>query len=94
MTSLSASTKRNAAALSVARKNQKSTSSVGANGFGKKKKKVLLPQDLLSPQYILSKVFRKDGPPLGVEFDSLPFQAFHCKGILLEACNLVAVVVI
>ncbi|PPD94672.1 hypothetical protein GOBAR_DD08323 [Gossypium barbadense] len=80
MTSLSASTKRNAAAISVARKNQKSASSVGANGFGKKKKKMPLPQDFLSPQYILSKVFRKDGPPLGVEFDSLPSQTFHCKG--------------
>ncbi|KAH1081630.1 hypothetical protein J1N35_021391 [Gossypium stocksii] len=80
MTSLSASTKRNAAAISVARKNQKSTSTVRANGFGKKKKKMLLPQDFLSPQYILSKIFRKDGPPLGVEFDSLPSQAFHCKG--------------
>ncbi|XP_021300642.1 homeobox-DDT domain protein RLT3 isoform X1 [Herrania umbratica] len=46
-----------------------------------RKKKMLLPQDLLSTQYILKKVFRKDGPPLGVEFDSLPSQAFcHCKG--------------
>ncbi|KAK2988514.1 hypothetical protein RJ640_026742, partial [Escallonia rubra] len=27
---------------------------------------------LLSPDYILSKIFRKDGPPLGVEFDSPP----------------------
>ncbi|XWS31134.1 hypothetical protein CRYUN_Cryun23aG0051500 [Craigia yunnanensis] len=59
----------------------KGTSLVGENRFGKKKKKMLLPQDLLSPQYILKKVFRKDGPPLGVEFDTLPFQAFcHCKG--------------
>ncbi|XP_022758848.1 homeobox-DDT domain protein RLT3-like isoform X2 [Durio zibethinus] len=50
------------------------------NRFGKKKKKILLPQDLLSPQYILKKVFRKDGPPLGVEFDSLPSRSFfHCK---------------
>ena len=67
----------------------KSRSLVSENRFGKKKKKMLLPQDLLSPQYILKKVFRKDGPPLGVEFDTLPSQAFcHCKGILLEACSL------
>lgn len=59
----------------------------------KRKKKMLLLQDLSSPQYILKKVFRKDGPPLGVEFDSLPSQAFcHCKGILLESCSLVALI--
>ncbi|XP_010542047.1 PREDICTED: homeobox-DDT domain protein RLT3-like [Tarenaya hassleriana] len=29
-------------------------------------------QKLLAPQYILAKIFRKDGPPLGVGFDSLP----------------------
>ncbi|XVF31979.1 hypothetical protein REPUB_Repub17cG0042100 [Reevesia pubescens] len=59
----------------------KSTSLVSENRFGKKKKKMLLSQDFLSPQYILKKVFRKDGPPLGVEFDSLPSQAFcRCKG--------------
>lgn len=41
---------------------------------------MLLPRDLLYPQFILKKVFRKDGPPLGVEFYSLPSQAFcHCK---------------
>lgn len=40
-------------------------------------------QDLFTPDYILSKVFRKDGPPLGVEFDSLPSGSFsQCKGIL------------
>ncbi|KAJ0657502.1 hypothetical protein HanLR1_Chr14g0547571 [Helianthus annuus] len=33
--------------------------------------------DLLPAQYILSKVFRKDGPPLGVEFDDLPSHAFR-----------------
>ncbi|KAG9457294.1 hypothetical protein H6P81_001802 [Aristolochia fimbriata] len=35
-------------------------------------------QDILSPDYILKKVFRKDGPPLGVEFDSLPAGTFGC----------------
>lgn len=35
-------------------------------------------QDMLhSPDYILKKVFRKDGPPLGVEFDSLPSTTFQ-----------------
>lgn len=38
-------------------------------------------QELLTPDYILKKVFRKDGPPLGVEFDSLPSRAlFHSTG--------------
>ncbi|XP_020249800.1 homeobox-DDT domain protein RLT3-like isoform X2 [Asparagus officinalis] len=31
---------------------------------------------LFSKEYILKKVFRKDGPPLGVEFDSLPASSF------------------
>ncbi|KAL4363236.1 hypothetical protein GQ457_04G025600 [Hibiscus cannabinus] len=77
----SASTKRNATGIFVTSENHKSTSSVGVNGFSKNKKKMLLPQDLLPAQYILKKVFRKDGPPLGVGFDSLPSQAFSlCKG--------------
>ena len=39
-------------------------------------------QDLLTPDYILKRVFRKDGPALGVEFDSLPSgELFLCKGI-------------
>jgi len=41
----------------------------------KRKKKLTLLQDLVTPGYILAKVFRKDGPPLGVEFDSLPSKA-------------------
>ncbi|KAM2993564.1 hypothetical protein FF2_045649 [Malus domestica] len=32
-------------------------------------------QELLTPDNILKKVFRKDGPPLGVEFDPLPSGA-------------------
>ncbi|XP_039045374.1 homeobox-DDT domain protein RLT3-like isoform X2 [Hibiscus syriacus] len=77
----SASIKWNVSGIFSASENHKSTSSVGANCFSKKKKKMLLPQDLLPALYVLKKVFRKDGPPLGVEFDSLPSQAFfHCKG--------------
>lgn len=40
-------------------------------------------EDFFTLDYILRKVFRKDGPPLGVEFDALPSGAFssHCKGI-------------
>ncbi|KAK1282044.1 hypothetical protein QJS10_CPB22g00982 [Acorus calamus] len=40
------------------------------------KKKLVRLQDLVSPEYILKKVFRKDGPPLGVEYDTLPDGAF------------------
>lgn len=35
-------------------------------------KKIYHPQVLVSKDYILKRVFRKDGPPLGEEFDSLP----------------------
>uniref|UniRef100_A0A5B6YSH3 DDT domain-containing protein n=1 Tax=Davidia involucrata TaxID=16924 RepID=A0A5B6YSH3_DAVIN len=46
----------------------------------KKRKKKKLNDALLRPDYILKKVFRKDGPPLAVEFDSLPSQAFlYCN---------------
>ncbi|KAL6989131.1 hypothetical protein U1Q18_014883 [Sarracenia purpurea var. burkii] len=49
---------------------------------GKKKElkshRLRLHDVLLSSDHILKKVFRKDGPPLGVEFDSLPSQAFRC----------------
>ena len=46
-----------------------------------KRKKLVLIQDLLTSDYILGKIFRKDGPPLGLEFDSLPTRAFHgCEG--------------
>ena len=34
------------------------------------------PQVLFSKDYILKGVFRKDGPPLGVEFDYLPNTSF------------------
>ncbi|XP_043804783.1 homeobox-DDT domain protein RLT3 isoform X2 [Manihot esculenta] len=43
----------------------------------KRKKKSILIQDFLTPDYILRKIFRKDGPPLGVAFDSLPSRALH-----------------
>lgn len=35
------------------------------------------PQVLFSKEYIIRKVFRKDGPPLGIEFDPLPSNAFR-----------------
>uniref|UniRef100_A0A2N9IPY1 Homeobox domain-containing protein n=1 Tax=Fagus sylvatica TaxID=28930 RepID=A0A2N9IPY1_FAGSY len=38
----------------------------------RKIKPILLLQNFFTPDYILKKVFRKDGPPLGVQFDSLP----------------------
>ncbi|KVI06242.1 DDT domain-containing protein [Cynara cardunculus var. scolymus] len=49
-----------------------------------------LQDDLLSPDFILRKVFRKDGPPLGVEFDNLPSHAFrfcNVKGISHRPCQ-------
>ncbi|KAA8534625.1 hypothetical protein F0562_032116 [Nyssa sinensis] len=50
------------------------------NAITQKRKKKILNDALLSPDYILKKVFRKDSPPLGVEFDSLPSQAFlYCN---------------
>lgn len=35
-----------------------------------------LQEVLYSRDYILAKIFRKDGPPLGEEFNSLPENAF------------------
>lgn len=55
--------------------------SMVANGKRKRRELALLQDFLRSPEDILKKIFRKDGPPLGVEFDSLPSRAFrHCKG--------------
>ncbi|XP_022144421.1 homeobox-DDT domain protein RLT3 isoform X2 [Momordica charantia] len=47
----------------------------------KRKKKLDAIQGLHSPDYILTKVLHKDGPPLGADFDCLPSGAFlQCKG--------------
>ncbi|KAL0299169.1 UNVERIFIED_CONTAM: Homeobox-DDT domain protein RLT3 [Sesamum radiatum] len=40
--------------------------------------KLRLQEVLYSPEYIFTKFFRKDGPPLGDHFDSLPSNAFSC----------------
>ena len=50
----------------------------------KRKRKPILLQHLLTSDYILKKVFRKEGPPLGVEFDSLPSRAFCCHTGILQ----------
>ncbi|ONK57366.1 uncharacterized protein A4U43_C10F19350 [Asparagus officinalis] len=42
--------------------------------IGQKNRQVCL-QSLFSKDYILKRIFRKDGPPLGVEFDSLPSRS-------------------
>ncbi|KAJ4973305.1 hypothetical protein NE237_006479 [Protea cynaroides] len=42
-------------------------------------KKVYCLQDMLPPDYILKKIFRKDGPPLGVAFDTPPPDAYICQ---------------
>ncbi|KAI3721692.1 hypothetical protein L2E82_32709 [Cichorium intybus] len=75
---------------------------VAANSNVRKKRKqpqqlnsksgLRLVDELLPPDYILRKVFRKDGPPLGVEFDNLPSHAFRfCNvkdsGISHRACQ-------
>lgn len=53
------------------------------NDSGAVERERLLNEDLLTADYLLKKVFRKDGPPLGVEFDSLPSRSFcHCTGML------------
>ncbi|XP_062106724.1 uncharacterized protein LOC133818052 [Humulus lupulus] len=52
--------------------------------------KNIISQDLFTLDYILNTIFRKDGPPLGVEFDSLPSgKLFHCKDpeILYSSCK-------
>lgn len=40
-----------------------------------------LQEIMFSPEHIIEKIFRKDGPPLGDEFDSLSSRAFQrCEG--------------
>ncbi|KAG0453730.1 hypothetical protein HPP92_025034 [Vanilla planifolia] len=56
-------------------KRRQRKSSSGGTSCGEKNLLVRL-QPLVSKEYILSRVFRKDGPPLGVEFDPLPRNAF------------------
>lgn len=51
------------------------------NKSNQKKRKLSYIQDILPPDYLLEKVFRKDGPPLGVEFDSLPLGAFSHSAV-------------
>ncbi|CAL5343098.1 unnamed protein product [Camellia sinensis] len=71
--------------MSGRRKNHGSPAMAAKRGIVKKNElkthhRLRLHDALLSPDSILKKVFRKDGPPLGDEFDSLPSQAFqHCK---------------
>ncbi|CAN0927277.1 Homeobox-DDT domain protein RLT3 [Linum grandiflorum] len=56
-------------------KSSSSLSSEVENGISERS--VARVQKLLPSEYILSKVFRKDGPALGVEFDSVPSRGFH-----------------
>lgn len=50
------------------------------------KDQVLL-QILLSKDYILKKIFRKDGPTLGMEFDAPPGNAFCYHTGMLMLCS-------
>ena len=66
------------------------------NSKGRKKElrthRLRLHDVFLSTGFILKKVFRKDGPPLGVEFDSLSSLAFlHSKKGMLQGKWLVLV---
>ncbi|XXG87620.1 hypothetical protein AAC387_Pa11g2264 [Persea americana] len=64
----------------IAKSRHMKNPSVGIKNSNQKKHLFGL-QDLFTPEYILKKVFRKDGPPLGVEFDPLPAGAFRsCSG--------------
>ena len=71
---------RNGVGVSVTRVAKRSDSSrntrAAASGLRCKKKDMTVSvQRLRNPDYLLKKVFRKDGPPLGVEFDGLPSRA-------------------
>lgn len=50
-----------------------------------------LQEVLYTPEVIFAKIFRKDGPPLGDEFDPLPSNAFpggkNWKGVLVFLRN-------
>lgn len=59
-------------------KKKKNLSSLEPGEHGSCTRKPGLVQDMLySPDYIFMKIFRKDGPPLGVEFDPLPDTVFQ-----------------
>lgn len=74
--------KKNCSTLNAKTRHMKNSSVGMKNSY--QKKHLFCLQELLTPEYILKKVFRKDGPPLGVEFDPLPARAFgKCLGLLL-----------
>lgn len=54
--------------LSVLKRGNRLGVALAARKIGEKKK----IQNLFTPDHVLSKIFRKDGPLLGVEFDSFP----------------------
>ncbi|XP_071723804.1 homeobox-DDT domain protein RLT3 [Rutidosis leptorrhynchoides] len=75
MSKLLAANRKTCATPSSLRLKQKAENRIAKN------KQRGVPQELLAPDYILKKIFRKDGPPLGVEFDSLPSKGFsYFKG--------------
>ncbi|KNA24735.1 hypothetical protein SOVF_013180 isoform A [Spinacia oleracea] len=69
-------------------KKKKNLSSLEPGEHGSCTRKPGLVQDMLySPDYIFMKIFRKDGPPLGVEFDPLPDTVFQgSNGIAGSRC--------
>ncbi|KAH9619695.1 hypothetical protein KSS87_015764 [Heliosperma pusillum] len=44
----------------------------------------IVQDKLYPPDYIFKKIFRKDGPPLGTEFDSLPTSAFQGRNAVTD----------
>ncbi|XP_074310713.1 homeobox-DDT domain protein RLT3 isoform X2 [Silene latifolia] len=44
----------------------------------------IVQDKLYPPDYIFKKIFRKDGPPLGSEFDSLPTSAFQGRNVVTD----------
>lgn len=54
---------------------------MAVTGNGKKKQKRKCLQELFTTDYIVNNVLRKDGPPLGQEFDHVPSGAsLFCNG--------------
>ncbi|XP_008795938.2 homeobox-DDT domain protein RLT3-like [Phoenix dactylifera] len=67
---------------------QQMKNSVGGRMHCAEKKHLIPSPVLFSKDYVLKKVFRKDGPPLGVEFDPPPANAFGYRtgSQILQSC--------
>ncbi|KAL9235180.1 hypothetical protein vseg_009967 [Gypsophila vaccaria] len=70
-------------------KNKKHLSTIEVTGDrSTNTRPAIVQKTLYSPDYIFKKIFRKDGPPLGSQFDSLPPTAFQgCGGVNGNRCS-------